>query len=188
MSRLHISHTEIDYDDCYCPAGVMARNEASVNAAMFGLIALALAACIALAMIIKLIIVAVASFSIAGALLGLAVPTIASCMGLWALSYAIQQVHKYKDGKWVWLPVRGYKAIKAIAWKKAIVADLEQRFDERPELSTLTVMDVLASERDGHHAGEVLPDAEFEKIYADAFVAVKQRVAKQTYTASRCDN
>ncbi len=102
-------------------------------------------------------------------IIAFSIPVCAIVMPLILIPYAIGQYHKYQNGKWLWIPVRAFRAMRLLIWKPIIRKDLTQRFKERPELSEITVDDLLGAEWHSHHEDEYIPDKTFQKIYALAY-------------------
>lgn len=179
----------IEEDDCYCPHGVVERTETSIKAVWYFVLAfvgvtILQAVVSAVKYVFNALGRAARGLMEVVDIVGWSVLCVVSFIIL-AL-YVHDKVMNYIERKelpwFVSIFVKLRKVIRGHFYRR----DLQKRFDERPELSLLTVDDIIRDMNDGHHEGEEQLTKEEWGIYLEQFYKIKdERGGKER--AAKCD-
>jgi hypothetical protein len=172
-------------DDCYCVHGVAERTQSSITAAWYFVLAfigltILQAVVSAIKLFVKVVEQAARGVASVADTVGWAVLSVV-CFIVLAL-YVHDKVMNYIERRelpwYVSMLIKLRKLIRGYFYRR----DLVKRFEERPELSLLTVEDIIADMNDGHHDGEEPPTKEEWAVYLEQFYKIKNESDKRSRT------
>lgn len=170
----------VEEDDCYCPHGVVERTENSIKAVWYFVLAAVIVAVLeAVVSMIKGLVVAV-SKAARGLVevvdvVGWSV-LCAVCFIVLAL-YVHDKVMNYIERKELPWYVSMLLSLRKLIRRFFFRRDLQKRFEERPELSELSVDDIIRDMNDGHHDDDQALTKEEWAIYLEQFYKIKDERA-----------
>ena len=163
-------------DDCYCPSGVAERTENSIKTVWYIVLAgITLAVLKAIVEVLGHVVLFVGKATrglsefvdiVGWIILGVAAFIIT---GLYVHDKVMNYIERRELPWYVSIMVKLHRAIRSYFYHR----DLQQRFDERPELSLLTIDDIMADMNDGHHDGEKPRSKEELADYLEQFYKIK---------------
>lgn len=178
-----------EYDDCYCPHGVAARQGTKVNNVF--ILLCAVVGYSILQGLVSLISSVFSSIGKAARAVSFEVVDIVGWTVL-ALSFFVVAALYIHDTIMNYIEAKKLPwYVKALVWAKNRIRayfyrkDLLKRFEEGPELSEKTVEDILADMNDGHHDGEAPLTADEKAVYLEQFYKIRNEVVQQRQQAEK---
>ena len=172
-------------DDCYCPYGVAERTSSSINAAWYFILAfvgltILQAVVSAIKWFVKVVGEAAQGLASVVDTVGWAVLSVAAfiIVALYVHDKVMNYIERRELPWFVSIFIKLRKYIRGYFYRR----DLAKRFQERPELSLLTVDDIIADMNDGHHDGEQPPTKEEFAVYLEQFYKIKNESDKRSRT------